>query len=1595
MHSIQVAREYQNLHSHISDPSYDRTNRGKHLPIDREELQMALIHTLLRYDPARMWRAFLLAAVACCVASAASSQTEPPAKSVCEMRMLENVNEMRRNAKLAALRPDPILSQVARNHSVEMMNSGRVTHESALDGRRTPADRYARAFGKAAGKIEELVTVVDPAFSEELLALDAHMQLNLTGANYAVAAATDVSTIGVGCAIGTDGRVWITELFVQPAGRASPAPQPVITTKVPPKTLPARPPDAPRDPQPGIASKVPPEISLLPSTDPQRDSQQRSATKVPPKTVPAKPPDPQRPTGPVIYEGTLREEFVASLWKDPGHFGGDKLVSIKCDPIRMVISPENDSVSISPVVMEIVVQPKKRRVMDDYRQEFYYDESVYYRYEWSFVPGSFSLDSNAGGYALLGYREKMRLTSDNKEKPLLYENESKGPVLVTSSDWYQSGKVRKLQEPKYSKSEYRVQMVTGPSYRDDWMFALKPVSAPAPPSLAPPAPETKTHNEFLTWYLGFSRLLQESKNRINDARAVAATIALPLDSARRDQQRLVRAVAEAIRARQAGEPTASTEITDRLAEKGRRLSEECQKYLAQLDASSADAKSAQDKVMAEFNKGFDAYAGDDLPMWIRWREQFDLVTAALPFEMAIAAGEDVRLREAVERSDTQTLPGSLRVNLAKAMISRGELALAINQLRRVLAVEPQNADAKVLLARADIVVMKLSMEKAGGALGLARESFNNLLDAAGYADRALQPADWMPESAPDAIKLLAGGIDWLFTEAWERVTHTAINVMDRGTGRTVSEARALRESEREYAGNFMAVPIMMRLREKGFTLEQMARMDTAALKAAIPLNTVGGAPYTDAQVTRLGVAIKRALLFEDIAALRNQNMDVEDLQSVLDKPYFAPSDMVATWVDEFGSMVVEQAILLALPMAQLSAGGTVTEFLGHITRLDKAVQWFGGTDTGLRLLKPLKQYQLLQETLIKTGTLSSYSKFAALKGSEMMAMMLAGHYAVTFAEAKGGEPAAVVATALTMMVTDLDLLTKWLEAGRVSPQMAARIIATAIRQAEADVQRMEQGGATLKRLRELSRSRPAGQAILPADAAAVQKAEQLGATFIPNGDPLHDSALVRAHLAEEVSSGASSDAARVSQQFENDLITKKTSISVEVQRAEAARLKLAAVSRPSATVVPRMAPKNQGTYEIPNEPAPGSAWAQAEQALRDGDYVRAKELYATAYFDNHEISEKFWEVLDARVGVAWKLAQASRAPRGPKQQTSAEFAPGQVHREAVDHWDLKTPLPRSDQAVMSNVFNSADNAFILKELTLRTLPNPTAKQKADALEALYRAADNEIVGARLMDALGIPAARAGVHVVKSATTGEVESIRLVIRKIDGQELGELTAGQLLQYADELSAQRAFSIIIRDYDRKLGNYMLGKDGRIYYIDAGQAKLLEEEMLKNPNWDERHLYEEGFWGLDHYYARSYTKMKLTAHRNDTAGEAEFLSWAKANLVERSLTANGAQAMVRKIERLLAPENEAALLDLLTNAYRESRGIDATAEEILKMAKDTIQTMRLRQQRLPEVLNHLNERNGIRLPDRTNTSQLLRFPAPAEPTARVPRVEWRVAA
>jgi uncharacterized protein YkwD len=63
-----------------------------------------------------------------------------------EGRFLELINRERAARRMPALKPDPVLVEVAREHSREMCEKGYFDHVSPTPGRRTPMDRYLKAM---------------------------------------------------------------------------------------------------------------------------------------------------------------------------------------------------------------------------------------------------------------------------------------------------------------------------------------------------------------------------------------------------------------------------------------------------------------------------------------------------------------------------------------------------------------------------------------------------------------------------------------------------------------------------------------------------------------------------------------------------------------------------------------------------------------------------------------------------------------------------------------------------------------------------------------------------------------------------------------------------------------------------------------------------------------------------------------------------------------------------------------------------------------------------------------------------------------------------------------------------------------------------------------------------------------------------------------------------------------------------------------------------------------------------------------------------------------------------------------------------------
>ena len=84
-------------------------------------------------------------------------------------------------------------------------------------------------------------------------AITAHAQLNLSREGYARAADAGVSTIGIGCVQGPDGRIWVTAMFAEPGAR--PAPKRQADKGPAPKSRP--PPAEPPPPVPAKAESAP------------------------------------------------------------------------------------------------------------------------------------------------------------------------------------------------------------------------------------------------------------------------------------------------------------------------------------------------------------------------------------------------------------------------------------------------------------------------------------------------------------------------------------------------------------------------------------------------------------------------------------------------------------------------------------------------------------------------------------------------------------------------------------------------------------------------------------------------------------------------------------------------------------------------------------------------------------------------------------------------------------------------------------------------------------------------------------------------------------------------------------------------------------------------------------------------------------------------------------------------------------------------------------------------------------------------------------------------------------------------------------------
>jgi uncharacterized protein YkwD len=140
-----------------------------------------------------------------------SSVAFSPAVVMAEQQISDLANAERRGKGLGELTTNPLLVRVARQHSREMCERGYFDHASPVAELKTPMKRYLQALGyvpkwACVGENLFYCSIVDPVRGHHCLMDSPAHRDNMLDERF--------EQIGVGVHISSDGRFWVTQVFL-------------------------------------------------------------------------------------------------------------------------------------------------------------------------------------------------------------------------------------------------------------------------------------------------------------------------------------------------------------------------------------------------------------------------------------------------------------------------------------------------------------------------------------------------------------------------------------------------------------------------------------------------------------------------------------------------------------------------------------------------------------------------------------------------------------------------------------------------------------------------------------------------------------------------------------------------------------------------------------------------------------------------------------------------------------------------------------------------------------------------------------------------------------------------------------------------------------------------------------------------------------------------------------------------------------------------------------------------------------------------------------------------------------------------------------
>lgn len=1046
-------------------------------------------------------------------------------------------------------------------------------------------------------------------------------------------------------------------------------------------------------------------------------------------------------------------------------------------------------------------------------------------------------------------------------------------------------------------------------------------------------------------------------------------------------------------------------------------------YRKQLDENGAHAQDVLTDIIKDLDNAGVKYAANH-PHLISWQNQVETERERLPLDLALATGDRDAIMTEVEKLGPKAVSAGTRALVGQIYLSEGDVIPALVAFRQAMNIDPKNRQAVEGRRVAETAILRTALFKSQATVKIARDNFYRYMKERGFDAE-------LPTTQPVNHDVIADSVSiWsdprlammpsFASPYWPQLMNFPLSkndirdvlmvVMSGIPGaisagiynRPGAEADLLNAYEESMAKAFMGLHMIIYLRAANHELADILNANTKTLMSWLPPSDMHGKPFTEQTALPLALAIHEAKQLDEVTALLTE--DDATLKVALEKQsYWSRSDIADTWAEWVGDITsIKNVVTLLLPYAihttaprlsmgfwgtaemaeaqQLVATGEAisgTEALARFTGWSKALQAFGATNAGKRLVVVLERYHDYMKYLEKAAPGSRLTWSAGTLMGTILIQSVAAHYA----EKWDMPQLNLIVEGCLLFGNDTEMLVKFMKQRNMPTAKIRDVIRQqllpAIQQEEKQLASMETSGKDLLKLMD---DRKASKTLTSND----QKL--LGTTLVgekknplPIGQSGHDIPHVLESMKEDISAGVDHGASDAFKTLQSGLQKEEEDLSKLGKDADKISNSLdSAASSPEPESKPPPGPPTRQEqdapldwgfkgpngpvqYKVPPTPHPDSKCAQALAALDAENYPLAIQLLEEAKRDaDVGLAPPDFELPSDMID--WYIQIARKAP-------SAKM-PTVPIPEAVE---LSAAIPQSDvdrilamprkeldfgnKAIQGKKYAINDGEFFLKELTPEDFVGkvPVAGSVEEELKLM---AEAELVKAALYEHVGLADGRPGVAIQMIRNDkGELEKVNVIFRGVRGKSMANVSPQQFFLVRKKMSKFRAADLVMGDFDRKPGNFMIHGDGRPISVDAGYA---DPGGMRYPRRDgsppEAPRYMEGYLGMDHYYVRGI--------QDNNKGLV---------VVESLLTYDAAKDTIHEIEQLLlTPEGKAKLEQRLLADFATLY----PPEEAARRVKVALDGMTRRAGRLDQVMQRLNLRQGKKLPGPSSDAAPLRL-------------------